>query len=120
MEPVIKIKCESSGNEVTVIFEDTSARLPEELRDDMFAPFTQAISTPFAEIDGAKPEEGETNTEKTAKNPPSTGRYLPLYLAKMLVEGRYHGLLKDNSNEIKEHDYGHRILMQFPAINDIS
>jgi hypothetical protein len=33
----------------------------------------------------------------------------------MLVEGRYHGLLKDRSDEIEQHSYGHRILVRFPA-----
>jgi predicted heme/steroid binding protein len=51
---------------------------------------------------------------------PSAGRYLPLYVAKMLVEGRYHGLLEDHSDEIKEHNYGHRILMQFPIVDTIN
>jgi hypothetical protein len=43
------------------------------------------------------------------------GTYFPLYLVKMLVEGRYHGLLKDQSDEITAHPYGHRIVMQLPA-----
>ncbi|HEU4712091.1 MAG TPA: response regulator [Pyrinomonadaceae bacterium] len=120
VEPVIKIDCETGESVATITFEDNSHRLPRRLREDLFAPFTQAISTPFPKIDEARPQthgtkkkvrKGERSTENNHLN---TGRYLPLYLAKMLVEGRYHGILEDHSDEIKDHSYGHRILMQFP------
>jgi DNA-binding response OmpR family regulator len=111
VEPLINIQCETTADGALITFEDNSYRLPKKLRDDMFAPFTQAISTPFAGIDRA----AGTDTERSAKNHSNTGRYLPLYLAKMLVEGRYHGLLKDRSDEIEQHSYGHRILVRFPA-----
>jgi DNA-binding NarL/FixJ family response regulator len=117
VETVIKIKCEETDGGATVIFEDNSHRLPKKLREDLFAPFTQAISTPFAEIDGARPGQRRDEAEGTTKSHLNTGRYLPLYLAKMLVEGRYHGLLQDHSDEITKHPYGHRILMQLPAPN---
>lgn len=102
IEPEVKIECKTSGGCATVIFEDNSERLPRELRADLFAPFTQTISTPFPTIEGSNPR---------------TGRYLPLYLAKMLVEGRYLGRLEDRSDEIKGQSYGHRIRMQLPASN---
>lgn len=119
VEPVIKIGCETTANGATVTFEDNSQRLPKKLRDDMFAPFTQAISTPFADIASAKPMAGGVAATTPANSHLNTGRYLPLYLAKMLVEGRYHGVLEDHSDEITERNYGHRILMQFPVVNKL-
>jgi DNA-binding NarL/FixJ family response regulator len=119
VETVIKIKCEETDSGATVMFEDNSHRLPKKLREDLFAPFTQAISTPFAEIDGVKSGQRREGAQGTTKSHFNTGRYLPLYLAKMLVEGRYHGLLRDHSDEITKHPYGHRILMQLPAANKI-
>lgn len=112
VEPEVKIECKTSGGCATVIFEDKSERLPPELRRDLFTPFTQAITTPFPKIEDSKPESLED-----AARTPRTGRYLPLYLAKMLVEGRYRGRLEDHSDEIKGQGYGHRIIMQLPAMN---
>ena len=115
--PDIKINCEATNGGATITFEDNSHRLPKRLREDLFAPFTQAISTPFAEIDGANHSAKGPSSDKSARSHLNTGRYLPLYLTKMLVEGRYHGLLEDHSDEITERSYGHRILMQFPGNN---
>lgn len=115
--PVIKVMCETNNCGATVTFEDNSHRLPAELRRRLFETFSQALSTPFPEIESSqfKTQEGSSNT---AKNKPRLeGRYLPLYLAKILVESRYHGFLKDYSDEIAEHMYGHRILLQLPAAN---
>jgi hypothetical protein len=117
IERVIQINCEATDSGATITFEDNSHRLPKRLREDLFAPFTQAISTPFADIDGANRNANHGSTGKAERSHLNTGRYLPLYLAKMLVEGRYHGLLEDHSDEITERNYGHRILMQFPAAN---
>jgi hypothetical protein len=106
VEPMISIKCEATPSGTVVTFEDTSYRLDERLRADMFAPFTQAAPIPFNGFAG----DGDTGAK--AK---SIGRYLPLYVAKMLVEGRYLGVLEDRSDEIREHTYGNRIVMQFPS-----
>jgi len=114
VSPAIKIECDARNGVSNISFEDTSHRLPKKLREDMFAPFTQAISTPFAAIDNTSPI---TGADADGQNHTSSGRYLPLYLAKMLVEGRYHGLLEDHSDEITGHAYGHRILMQFPTVS---
>ena len=103
VKPAIKINCETTDDWASITFEDNSPRLPKKLRDDMFAPFTQAISTPFGNIQNADFKD--------------TGRYLPLYVAKMLVEGRYEGSLRDCSDDIQEHSYGHRLVMQFPALS---
>ena len=116
IEPVIRIDCEATDSGATITFEDNSHRLPRTLREDLFAPFTQAISTPF---NGANPRTSDAKTDKSSWSHLNTGRYLPLYLTKMLVEGRYHGLLEDHSDEIKDHNYGHRILMQFPTVKKL-
>lgn len=96
----ISVSCETSNGMASIKFEDRSDRLDKKLRRELFAPFTQAVPVPapFAEIVGR-----------------AGGRYLPLYLAKMLVEGRYHGTLSDQSDGITDRNYGHRILMQLPV-----
>lgn len=117
VKPAIIIDCENTEAGATITFEDNSHRLPKKLREDLFAPFTQAISTPFPKIGTTKGKVKKRDLDST-DNHLNTGRYLPLYLAKMLVEGRYHGVLEDQSDEIKEYNYGHRILMQFPSISE--
>jgi ActR/RegA family two-component response regulator len=111
-ERLVSVVCKEDPNGATVIFEDRSQRLNRRLRADMFAPFTQAVPVPFAYgVDVLKPEAVPGEASYT-----HTGRYLPLYLAKMLVEGRYHGTLEDHSDDddIKDRTYGHRIVMRFP------
>lgn len=95
-ESLITIKCRDDAAGQTIIFEDKSQRLSKQLRNKLFTTFSQAVPVPFTSE--------------------STGRYLPLYLAKMLVEGRYHGALEDHSDDedIQDRNYGHRIVMQFP------
>jgi DNA-binding NarL/FixJ family response regulator len=115
VDPWIRIKCETSAAGATVIFEDNSIRLHKKLRADMFAPFTQAISTPFSDIESGEPTPVTTEDETRQKSQLNRGRYLPLYLAKMLVEGRYNGVLEDHSDDIEEHSYGHRIVMHLPV-----
>lgn len=109
VKPALRIECVEAHDWANVTFEDNSQRLPKKLREELFAPFTQAISTPFDDIEGVS---------STGKEPPNSGRYLPLYLAKMLVEGRYRGQLEDHSDEIAARDYGHRIVMQFPTSSE--
>ncbi|HVG21089.1 MAG TPA: response regulator [Blastocatellia bacterium] len=108
IEPLVSVRCRDDGGTPTIIFEDKSQRLNKKLRDEMFVPFAQGVPVPFApEAKTEQPEEDEDKPE---------GRYLPLYLAKMLVEGRYHGSLKDHSDDedIKDLKYGHRVVMEFP------
>jgi DNA-binding response OmpR family regulator len=119
IEATLKITCEASDSWAIIILEDNSHRLPKKLREDLFAPFTQAISTPFADLTETKPDATREDTRTSGKDSLTSGRYLPLYLAKMLVEGRYRGYLEDQSDEIKERSYGHRILMQFPMANEV-
>lgn len=115
VKQVIKIDCEVNETSATIKFEDSSHRLSKNLREKLFAPFTQAISTPFAELKNSLTKGAAADGTAAPKNHLNAGKYLPLYLAKMLVEGRYHGLLQDYSDEITEHPYGHRILMQIPT-----
>ena len=120
IDPQVSVKCVEDANGPTIIFEDRSQRLNKKLRENMFAPFTQAVPVPLTfEDEKAKQDAAETALEDTATKetrPRHTGLYLPLYLAKMLVEGRYHGTLEDHSDDedLKDRSYGHRIVMQFP------
>lgn len=114
VDSFIRINCEATTDAATVLIEDNSIRLHKRLRTDLFAPFTQAISTPFASAEIKAEAAGATAPEAAQSTGPMSGRYLPLYLVKMLVEGRYHGLLQDRSDDIGEQGYGHRLLMRFP------
>jgi DNA-binding NarL/FixJ family response regulator len=120
VEPVVRVECETGDGVVSVTFEDNSERLPKKLREDMFAPFTQAVPTPFDKIVSTKRPAKGAGARKARGGRPNPGRYLPLYLAKMLVEGRYHGILEDHTEELKGRSYGHRILVQFPTADATS
>jgi len=115
-EPLVSVKCRDDVDGPTIIFEDRSQRLNKKLRADMFAPFTQAVPVPFspdAELaEAEEPGPGEAGGKPRRRG----GRYLPLYLAKVIVEGRYHGTLKDHSDDedLKDLSYRHRIVMRFP------
>jgi hypothetical protein len=118
--PSVTVKCETRDGGAALTFEDHSTRLPPELRRRLFETFSQAISTPFPELESSKFEFEAGGQERKGEAPQLQGRYLPLYLVKILVEARYHGLLKDLSDEIAEHPYGHRILVQLPAANHVN
>lgn len=94
IEPQIKVRCVGGSDSSLVVFEDKSMRLPEELREQLFLPFSISV----------------ISTEETRLRAP--GLYLPLYLAKMLIEEKYGGWLDDQSDEI-EGEIGHRIVMRF-------
>jgi len=114
--PLVTVQCRDDSDGLTVIFEDKSQRLHEKLRLEMFAPFSQAIEIPFG-FEAMTISESDTGAQFAGdEKDRNLGRYLPLYLAKMLVEGRYHGRLEDRSDDedIKNKSYGHRIMMQFP------
>jgi ActR/RegA family two-component response regulator len=112
--PLVTVKCIDHIDGPTIIFEDRSQRLHQNLRAEMFAPFSQAVQVPFALESMATVDNGAQVA--AAEHDSNPGRYLPLYLAKMLVEGRYHGRLEDHSDDkdLKDRTYGHRIVMQFP------
>lgn len=117
-EPLVTVRSlEDEARQPTIIFEDRSERLNEKLRREMFATFSQAVPVPLPSESAAaesQPAASEARKERGEGKP--EGLYLPLYLAQMLVEGRYHGTLEDHSDDadIRERSYGHRIVMQFP------
>jgi DNA-binding NarL/FixJ family response regulator len=97
-EQEIRVRCVSADNASQVIFEDQSLRLASKVREQLFMPFSISAVTPV----GTK-----------SLGP---GLYLPLFLAKMLVEEKYGGGLDDRSDEL-EGEIGHRLVMSFPTPN---
>jgi DNA-binding NarL/FixJ family response regulator len=98
IEQEISVQCVETDSASRVIFEDRSNRLPGKVREELFMPFSvSAIAS--AETKSLGP-----------------GLYLPLFLAKMLVEEKYGGGLDDKSDEL-EGEIGHRLVMSFPAPN---
>ena len=79
-----------------IIIEDSSRRLSKVLRERLFVPFAQPI---FVKQD--------TNGHQYGRF------YLALYLVKVLVEMKYHGIIEDRSDEIQE-EVGHRFSIRFP------
>jgi DNA-binding NarL/FixJ family response regulator len=96
--PGISIHHETQGGRREIIITDRSRRLGNPLRKKLFEPFTQATTSP------------SSNMEDGKERP---GLYLPLYLAKMLVEVKNHGLLEDRSDDL-ESKIGHRFVISFP------
>jgi len=99
VEQKITVHCvgaETDGPPPHVVFEDRSYRLPSKVREQLFMPFSVAAIAP-------------TNTK-----PLGPGLYLPLFLAKMLVEEKYSGLLNDRSDDLPG-GTGHRLVMSFPS-----
>jgi len=95
----INVRCMTADGYSQAIFEDLSNRLPQKLREQLFLPFSTSLNRPF----------------DTKLSGP--GIYLPLYLAKILVEEKYGGSLEDKTDELKG-DIGHRIVMRFePSVN---
>lgn len=107
-EPTIIVRCESDDRNSRVIFEDRSRRLPARLREKLFEPFTLAV--PSARYLAAPRQSAQASDEdiKAARHRPG---YLPLYLAKTLVEEKYRGWLEDKSDTM-EGEVGHRLAMQ--------
>jgi DNA-binding NarL/FixJ family response regulator len=98
VEPGITVTCLQNDNTSEIIFEDRSNRLPARLREQLFMPFSiSVIPAPDTKLRGP-------------------GLYLPLYLAKMLVEEKYGGWLDDKSDEI-DGSVGHRLVMRFDSRN---
>ncbi len=111
VEPGITVRCSESETHAELLFEDRSWRLDKELRARLFDPFAETV-TAFRQT---------TGQERRA------GLYMPLYLAKMLVELRYQGTLEDRSDEIEEptppqpgvetEAIGNRLVMRFRKRN---
>lgn len=92
----IEVAYEKHAGRLEIHFTDQSRILGTQLRRRLFEPFTQAIPTAL-----------EVNGEEDLP-----GLYLPLYLAKTLVEVKNNGLLVDKTDESKP---GHHFVMSFPA-----
>lgn len=90
----IYVLCVEREDGPSVTFEDRSRRLPRELREHLFEPF----STSLALMTGA------------GRGGP--GVYLPLYLSQVIVEEKYGGRLEDESDEMRG-EVGHRLVMRF-------
>lgn len=90
----VYVLCAEREDGSSVTFEDRSRRLPQELREHLFEPF----STSLALLSGA------------GRGGP--GVYLPLYLSQVIVEEKYGGRLEDESDEMGG-EVGHRLVMCF-------
>src|SRR5207302_1628083 len=78
IRPKIVVGYSASAEAVEISFSDLSQRLSPRLRQRLFDPFTQVSTAP--------------PLSEGAKRP---GQYLPLYLAKVLVEIKHNGSLED-------------------------
>ena len=106
IEPCVSIRCSRNQEGADLLFEDRSERLDPEIRKHLFDPFAETMPIP------AHPEDSNG----------WSGLYLSLYIAKVLVEVRYHGILEDVSDTIAsssnqpEEARGHRFRMGFPDL----
>lgn len=94
LQPQVSVRCFEADEGSTIIFEDRSRRLPRELREHLFEPFS-ASAIPAARAGAGGP-----------------GLYLPLYMAKVLFEEKYGGRLDDITSEL-EGELGHRFVVRF-------
>lgn len=94
VKPEIQVQCIECEHDSKIIFRDRSRRLPKGLREQLFEPFSTSVLRSSGE--------GESGP----------GLYLPLYLAKVLVEAKYGGRLSDESDGM-EGDVGHMLMMSF-------
>lgn len=92
-QPQIHVRCAQKDGNSEVIFEDRSRRLSPRLRARLFEPFSTSVMAANSRDSGP-------------------GLYLPLYLAKVLVEEKYGGELNDESDDM-DGDVGHRLVMSF-------
>ncbi|HEY0101038.1 MAG TPA: hypothetical protein VGB76_19085, partial [Pyrinomonadaceae bacterium] len=94
VEPQITVRCFREDGTTQIMFEDRSRRLADSLREQLFVPLAVAITLPAGAI-----------LQRPAQ-------YLPLYVAKMLIEEKYGGWLDDKSSELPG-EIGHRLVMRF-------
>ena len=106
VQPGISVSWEKKQDMANIIIEDRSRRLGKVLRDHLFEPFNQAPHPPMAAQPNASAALGEAKQ-------PKPGLYLPLYLAKMLVEMKCHGKLQDSS-DVMGGEIGHRFVVSLP------
>lgn len=129
VEPEIKVQCVRRKNRVEVIFEDRSRRIRRHLRQKLFDPFTQASRPPLPQTSGG-PTAAAAALQPTAAalqqpgDDVKPGLYLPLYLAKILVDVKYNGELLDQSDAFDdetgqshaEGKLGHRFIMRLRVV----
>jgi signal transduction histidine kinase len=98
------------GENTSICLEDRSARLSHRWRQFLFEPFAQAAAHgDWKYVAYESESRGESSEGRTL----TAGRYLPLYLAKMLVELKNGGQLTDET-EAMPGERGHRFVMTFP------
>jgi CheY-like chemotaxis protein len=102
----IKVDCKTNEGESIITITDNSKRLSETIRKELFSPFTQSIAIPFKDLTPFRRNADENDSEHIA------GQYLPLYIAKMIVEVKYGGELIDRSNDLEE-ALGNRFILRF-------
>lgn len=131
VEPGIHVLCVRRRNRAEVIFEDRSRRIRQNLRQKLFDPFTQASRPPLPQAPGglataaaAAPQPGAALQLGDDIKP---GLYLPLYLAKILVEVKYNGELLDQSDALNgetgeapaESKISHRFVMSLRVVESL-
>ena len=101
VEHFIKVTCSMDNSYAVITFEDNSYRIPEQLMEKLFNPFSPAAPPPTSDdvADSRKP-----------------GLYLALYLSQIIVEEKYRGRLRQCSEELGG-EMGHKIEMKIPLPN---
>lgn len=98
----ISVAYAEEGDFAKLIFTDQSRRLSKNLRERLFEPFAQTDSS-----------QSHIKETKEQEESPHAGLFLPLFLARMLVEVKYKGSLHDRTDDL-ETPNGHRFVMRFP------
>jgi CheY-like chemotaxis protein len=96
--PGIFVTCAEQEGGPSVTFEDRSRRLPREVREHLFEPFSTSLALP-------------------AESGSGPGVYLPLYLSKVLVEEKYGGRLQDETGRASD-EVGIRLVMRFAPLGE--
>jgi DNA-binding NarL/FixJ family response regulator len=104
---------------VSIAFEDRSTRLGERWRQFLFEPFTQAASQDNWRFEVDKTDGDSDDSRPHDQKHLQAGRYLPLYLAKVLVELKNGGKLEDDTENMGG-QVGHRFIMRFPKREEVS
>ncbi len=98
-EPHIHVAYSSDGDRREIRITDQSRRLSAPLRRRLFDPFA---------LGGSILEAGLSDADRKEHN----GLYLPLYLAKTLIETKNYGKLQDKTNELND-PLGHCFVISF-------
>jgi hypothetical protein len=125
VSPEISVRCIKNCDKVDVFFEDRSRRIRRSLRQKLFDPFTQSSRPPLPKLIGEPTGTGAVALQPIEDVKP--GLYLPLYLAKILVEVKHNGELLDQSDEVdtepgefsSEGKLGHRFVMRLRLVETL-